>query len=102
MISDNYNFRAINSFHLSYLVYILKVSSILKTFNKIRISILKVIFLSGFSNKFLKNLKSLMESQLFSFFDQAVLHKKFKYLRFLIFMYKVKGLAKCSGLPRTN
>lgn len=43
-----------------------------------------------------------METQLFSFFDQAVLHKKFKYLRFLIFMYKVKGLAKCSGLPRTN
>jgi len=50
MISDNYNFGTINRFHLSYLVYILKVSSISKTFNKIRISILKVIFLSGFSN----------------------------------------------------
>ena len=49
MISDNYNFGAINRIHLSYLDYILKVSSISKTFNKIRISILKVIFLSGFS-----------------------------------------------------
>jgi len=49
MISDNYNFGVINRIHLSYLVYTLKVSSISKTFNKIRISILKVIFLSGFS-----------------------------------------------------
>jgi len=54
MISDNYNFGAINRIHLSYLVYILKVSSISKTFDEIRVSLLKVIFLSGFSRDSLK------------------------------------------------
>ena len=66
MISDNYNFGAINRFHLSYLVYTLKVSSISKTFGEIRTSILEIIFLSEF-NKILLNFKGLTETKLFTF-----------------------------------
>ena len=49
MISDNYNFGAINKLHPSYLLHTLKVSSISKTFGEIRTSILEIIFLSEFN-----------------------------------------------------
>lgn len=49
MISDNYNFGVINKLHLSYLVHILRMSFISKTLDKIRTSILGIIFLSEFS-----------------------------------------------------
>jgi len=49
MISDNYNFGAINKLHPSYLLYTLKVSSISKTFDEIRTSIPEIIFLSEFN-----------------------------------------------------
>jgi hypothetical protein len=54
MISDNYNFGAINKLHPSYLLHTLKVSSISKTFDEIRASLLKIIFLSEFSRDSLK------------------------------------------------
>ena len=54
MISDNYNFGAINRLQLSYLLDTLKVSSISKTFNEIRTSILKIIFLPELSKDSLK------------------------------------------------
>ena len=54
MISDNYNFGAINKLHPSYLLHTLKLSSISKTFDEIRASLLKIIFLSEFSRDSLK------------------------------------------------
>ena len=49
MISDNYNFGAINKLHPVHLLHTLKVSSISKTFDEIRTAILEIIFLSEFN-----------------------------------------------------